>query len=202
MQRDILKKITLIVLLGTSTFATAASFDCRRASTDIETVICDDPVLSDLDSEMGRLYHKAKHIAGMKNEQKGWIHHRNSLCGSSDGCLIGETKNRIFVLKKALKNSGSRSHQTANVYSPDDGIICDKKSQFCADSQGISLGWTKEYLGARAAKVWTKRITRNFDTTVFTMSNGLYCDTNEKICKKSKWDDRPNSHWTRIMFGY
>ena len=88
-----------------------------------------------------------------------------------------------------------------NVYSPDQGIICDKKSQFCADSQGISLGWTKEYLGAKAEAVWTKHITKDFDTTVFTMSNGLYCDTNKKICKKSKWDDRANSHWTRIMFG-
>ena len=33
------------------------------------------------------------------------------------------------------------------VFSPEQGIICDKKSGFCADSEGISLGFTKEYLG-------------------------------------------------------
>jgi hypothetical protein len=38
-------------------------------------------------------------------------------------------------------------------------------------------------------------------TTVFTFSNGLSCDTNKKICKKSKWDEKADSHWTKILFG-
>jgi len=36
------------------------------------------------------------------------------------------------------------------VYSPSPGIVCDKKAQFCADQQGISLAYTKEYLGQTA----------------------------------------------------
>jgi len=88
-----------------------------------------------------------------------------------------------------------------SVYSPEQGIICDKKSGFCVDSQGISLGLTGEYLGKKQQATWDKRITKDFDTTVFTFSNGLSCDTNKKICKKSKWDEKADSHWTKILFG-
>jgi len=91
--------------------------------------------------------------------------------------------------------------QASSVYSPEKGIICDKKAGFCVDSQGISLGLTGEYLGKKHERTWSKRITRDFDTTVFTFSNGLNCDTNKKICKKSKWDDKPNAHWTKVLFG-
>jgi len=62
--------------------------------------------------------------------------------------------------------------QASSVYSPENGIICDKKAGFCADSQGISLGLTGEYLGKKHEATWRKRITKDFDTTVFTFSNG------------------------------
>ena len=91
----------------------------------------------------------------------------------------------------------------SSVYSPDKGVICDKKSNFCVDSYGISMGYTKDYLGQKAVDKFNK-MTDNFkdmDLTVFTFSNGLNCDTNKKICKKSKWDDKADSHWTNILFG-
>ena len=90
----------------------------------------------------------------------------------------------------------------SNVYSPDKGVICDKKAGFCVDSYGISLGFTKEYLGTKAEKKWLKILNDdNFDSTAFTFSNGLSCDTKQKICKKSKWDDNANAHWTKVLFG-
>ena len=42
---------------------------------------------------------------------------------------------------------------------------------------------------------------KDFDATIYAMSNGLYCDTNKKICKKSKWDNKADPHWTQILFG-
>ena len=90
----------------------------------------------------------------------------------------------------------------SSVYSPSKGVICDKKAGFCTDSYGISLGLTKEYLGQKHAKIWEKRLSgKDFDSTSFTMSNGLSCDTNKKTCKKSKWDDNADAHWTGILFG-
>jgi len=90
----------------------------------------------------------------------------------------------------------------SNVFSPDRGVICDKKAGFCTDSYGISLGLTKEYIGSKAEAKWTKILSSNdFDSTAFTLSNGLSCDTKQKICKKSKWDDHADPHWTKILFG-
>jgi len=88
-----------------------------------------------------------------------------------------------------------------SVYSPEQGIICDKKSGFCTDKEGIALGLTQEYLGDKNAAIWEKRVSRKgFDSKSFTMSNGLSCDTRKKICKKSKWDDKADKHWTHILF--
>jgi len=89
-----------------------------------------------------------------------------------------------------------------NVYSPEQGIICDKKSGFCSDSYGISIAFTKEFLGQKSADKFTKILSdKDFDPTSYTMSNGLSCDTKKKICKKSKWDEKADAHWTKILFG-
>jgi hypothetical protein len=91
----------------------------------------------------------------------------------------------------------------SSVYSPGKGIVCDKKSGFCTDSDGISLAYTREYLGEKAGKKWSKILSdSSFDSTSFTMSNGLSCDTKRKICKKSKFDDNADAHWTKVLFGH
>lgn len=109
----------------------------------------------------------------------------------------------ITALTLVLSLNSTLSAKThTNIYSPDKGVICDKKAGFCSDSYGISLGMTKEYLGQKAADKWTKILSdKDFDATSYTMSNGLSCDTNKKICKKSKWDDKVDTHWTKIVFG-
>ena len=96
-----------------------------------------------------------------------------------------------------------KAKDAASVYSPKQGIICDKKSNFCVDASGISMASTKINLGQKSVDEFMK-MTDNFkdmDTTIFTFSNGLNCDTNKKICKKSKWDDKADAHWTKILFG-
>ena len=90
-----------------------------------------------------------------------------------------------------------------NVYSPEQGVICDKKSNFCVDSKGISMGLTKEYLGEKAVAKFEKMTAgiTDMDMSSYTLSNGLSCDSHQKICKKSKWDDKADKHWTKILFG-
>jgi len=207
-----MKKTTLTLIAGgllvalTTTSLSAASFDCRKASTGIEKVICDDPELNRLDGEMGRLYHKAKNIPGMKQEQKNWVHRRNSMCGSSDGCLLGETKDRIAALKKALGNSHQSGHSSkkshkGSVYSPEHGILCDKKSGFCADKSGISIGFTQEYLGEASANKFANLIEKHhMDTASYTLSNGIYCDSHTRKCYNNKWKEKVNSHYTNMLF--
>ena len=98
---------------------------------------------------------------------------------------------------------GATSFLSANsVYSPSEGVICDKKAEFCSDSYGISVEMTKRYLGRRAANKTARRLdSPDFDSTSFTLSNGLSCNAKRKECKKSKWDDNADPHWTKVLFG-
>jgi hypothetical protein len=91
------------------------------------------------------------------------------------------------------------------VYTPSQGVICDKKAGFCADSEGISMGFTKEYLGQAAQDKMMKRINDagagNYDMTWFTLSNGVSCKTKEKACTVSKVDDKIDAAHTKALFG-
>jgi hypothetical protein len=92
------------------------------------------------------------------------------------------------------------------VYSPKPGIVCDKKAQFCADSEGISLGYTKEYLGQKAENTMMGRIkegggSANYDLTWFGFSNGVDCKTKEKVCHVSKNSDKVDAAHTKALFG-
>ncbi len=91
----------------------------------------------------------------------------------------------------------------ANVYSPAKGVLCDRKSSFCADSQGISMALTKEYLGAAAQHKLEKMIGEpsTFDGSHYVMTNGVACDSKARICTKSKYDDSVEPMATRALFG-
>lgn len=92
------------------------------------------------------------------------------------------------------------------VFSPSPGVICDRKAQFCADAQGISLGFTKEYLGAKAEASMMARIREaggpaNYDLTWFGLSNGVDCKTKDKVCHVSKHSDKVDKAHTKALFG-
>lgn len=92
------------------------------------------------------------------------------------------------------------------VYAPYPGVICDRKAQFCADAQGISLGLTREYLGAKAEEVMLGRIRdaggpAQYDLTWFGFSNGVDCKTRQQVCHVSKHSDKVDAAHTRALFG-
>lgn len=122
-----------------------------------------------------------------------------SLDDVARGAVSNLSDKDIANLNKLSQKPHGKSH--GSVYSPAQGVICDKKSGFCADSYGISLGLTKEYLGQKNQDIWTKRTSGNFDTSVFTMSNHVFCDTNIKKCYTNKLKDKVESHWTKALFG-
>ncbi len=90
-----------------------------------------------------------------------------------------------------------------SVFSPEAGIICDRQSGFCADSQGISLGFTGIYLGVEARQKFDKIISsvKDFDTTSFVLSNGIRCEAKARACYISKWEDKIDVAHTRALFG-
>ena len=83
MGRLLLKTVLICtLLLGLTITVQAASFDCAKATTKIEKMICADPELSKLDEEMSKIYKTAqqdeKQAESIRQTQKQWMKVRNS----------------------------------------------------------------------------------------------------------------------------
>lgn len=105
-----------------------------------------------------------------------------------------------------LSISFTQTFATSAIYYPKPGgVICDKKSGFCADDQGVSVSITEMELGAKASKALMSQINAvgiaNFDATSFTMSGGLHCETKQKKCFTNKYDNKVDTTATKVLFG-
>ncbi|KYJ85722.1 hypothetical protein AS592_03005 [Sulfurovum riftiae] len=200
-----------IFMTMAATELSAASFNCHKASTSIEKSICTDRYLNELDGDMGKLYLKAKQYQhDLPSLQKMWIKNRNKECGANTDCLYKWTENRIVNFKNIISdakagvpvNAPKKKHvQGGSVYFPEHGIVCDKKADFCADSTGISMGYTKEYLGQAAQDKMIGYVKRDhMELDSYTMSNGIYCDSKAKKCYNNKWKEKVDSHYTNMLF--
>lgn len=98
--------------------ASAASFDCAKARTDVEKAICADRQLSTLDEKLGRAWRgylaTAQDPASERARQQEWLKSR-AICGTSvpNECLAGQYETRAAYLSAitgALKdlNGGER----------------------------------------------------------------------------------------------
>lgn len=85
------------------------------------------------------------------------------------------------------------------------GVICDKKSGFCADEQGVSVAITEMELGKKASKNLMDQIravgVQDFDATSFTMTGGLHCETKQRKCFTSKNGNVLDVGATKALFG-
>ncbi len=78
-----------------SNTASAASFDCTKASSQVEKLICSDRELSDLDSKLGNIYRpKASASPSLVTDQKQWLRQQRNLCKTID-CLRAAYLKRI-----------------------------------------------------------------------------------------------------------
>jgi len=92
---------------GPATVITAVpvkpSFDCAKASTLIEELICKDPELSALDAQLAVVYRAARarstDEAGLRAAQLAWLKKERNTC-SNGRCLSTAYASRIVVLSK------------------------------------------------------------------------------------------------------
>lgn len=103
--------ITLSGLAGYSTAAGAASFDCTKAATPDEIAVCNDPTLSNLDTEMATLYGVRMEIPMLmgargdaQDEQVDFLSTRGA-CGSDTTCIQNAYQARIGVLQKTISDA-------------------------------------------------------------------------------------------------
>jgi uncharacterized protein len=96
-----------LCLTAANVWATSPSFDCAKATHEVEMLICKDAGLADLDRSLSSLYATVlKHTPasqqkGLKAEQRGWVKGRDDCWKSDDmrGCVASEYRSRIDELK-------------------------------------------------------------------------------------------------------
>lgn len=99
-----MKKIILLIIffLCSQVHVLAASFDCAKATRQLDIQICESPVLSELDTEMAMLYEKSRSTSAypneMRSEQRQWLAKRDR-CQDSV-CLRQEYEQRIRQLRQ------------------------------------------------------------------------------------------------------
>jgi uncharacterized protein len=100
----------LAVLAGAAS-ASAASFDCGRATHPDEGAICANRSLSDMDTEMATLFKIRMEIPMLMgsrgdagDEQLTWLAKRRS-CGGDVGCLTGAYRARIDQLGNIIADA-------------------------------------------------------------------------------------------------
>jgi uncharacterized protein len=93
---------TAMLLLGLSNYAAAQSFDCKKAGTPVEKMICADAGLRELDEYLGRYYAAGREeLAGaascLRTDQVQWLKGTRDAC-SSAACLKTAYLNRLGEL--------------------------------------------------------------------------------------------------------
>jgi hypothetical protein len=129
----------------------------------------------------------------------------------SSACTAGEClmPRAMIIVCLAIASPLALAAQQlkGGVFSPAQGVLCDKKAQFCADAEGISLAYTKQYLGEKAQKAMQERIDSAskagvaYDLTWFAFSNGVDCKTKLKRCTVSKHSETVDAAHTKALFG-
>jgi hypothetical protein len=117
--------------------------------------------------------------------------------------LSGCTDAEMAAVKKGMTDAQQQQNtkKGGSVYFPQRGIVCDKKAGFCADASGISMGYTKEYLGQAAQDKMMGYIKKDhMETESYTMSNGIYCESASKACYNNKWKEKIDSYYTNMLF--
>ena len=96
-------RIAYALLAALPMVAAAASFDCARASSPAEKLICSDVEASRLDEELAAVYWKAlsdaADPAALRREQRQWLKARDACTVAK--CLHAAYGDRIAALKKA-----------------------------------------------------------------------------------------------------
>jgi uncharacterized protein len=109
-------RLALLLLLAAGAApaqAASPSFDCAKASSQVETLVCADAELAQLDREVARLYALAIHgknaarHGDLKPSQIGWLNGRNDCWKADDAraCVFDNYALRIAELRTAYADA-------------------------------------------------------------------------------------------------
>ncbi len=105
--------------------ASAASFDCGKASTNVEKLICNDEKLSKLDDELFSAYRAERQVDkkgnALKNSQIIWLKDRNKCIDSA--CINKSYSTRIEQLSTAVKSGTSQLPISLKIVADDCKVV-------------------------------------------------------------------------------
>ncbi len=121
-----MKLLLFWLLIIISNYSLSASFDCEKASTNIEVMICSDTSLSQRDVELAKLYKEvlSKATAAKKIEirrgQRDWLKKSRNICLNSD-CILSSYSDRsseLIAINNAIYNEERKKLrlETTNYY--------------------------------------------------------------------------------------
>jgi uncharacterized protein YecT (DUF1311 family) len=106
----------------------AASFDCGKATSEVEKLICEDQELSKSDEALAALYAKAlKHVADpllLKRQQRAWLGNVRDQCPDASSLREAYAK-RIKELSLLRKTASCREIKTTESYTKTCQIVVD-----------------------------------------------------------------------------
>src|SRR5436190_10263052 len=96
------RTVGAVVLLGLSHSAAAQSFDCAKAQTRVEKMVCADATLRELDEHLGRYYaagrrELAEAASCLQADQAQWLKAARDIC-QNGACLKTAYLNRLAEL--------------------------------------------------------------------------------------------------------
>jgi uncharacterized protein len=128
--------VLLLALLAPGVEAAAPSFDCARAESAAEKLVCSDPTLGALDQELARLFALARDDKDLAAEQRstlvamqrGWIKGRDDCWKADDlrACVVEEYLSRILDLRQ---ESAGRSGDAAGISLGPFAVTCEGFAQ-------------------------------------------------------------------------
>jgi len=91
------------ILIFVSAGSNAASFDCKKAKTETEKIICSSPALSKLDQELAKTYRSALlkdfDKTQFQKDQRSWLKWRDfGQCATEITCLEEHYRNRLIEI--------------------------------------------------------------------------------------------------------
>jgi len=113
--------------------AVAPSFDCAKAGSSAEEMVCKDSQLAQLDNELARLYKLAEATPGADSQrmnelramQRGWVKGRDDCWKADDkhACVVASYGSRIMELRQGYAHA--RSADAAGITIGPKALACD-----------------------------------------------------------------------------
>ena len=126
--------------------AIAASFDCTKAQTSVETLICADAALSKLDEEMANVYRDVLAYvidpATLRIEQEQWLKVRNKSIDKEP--LSQQYHERIFTLRTEKTITKNEPRYRYMLERGEDKALCPHMTQVFNDK--FKTPWYKSWL--------------------------------------------------------